>query len=86
MMIQGKVPGVSITNTGAADPDDTASLQIRGVLHPVLPDLVLLLSLSGVPGGNMTNLNPNDIASFDILKDGAASAIYQEPVGPMELF
>ena len=24
----------------------------------------------------MNNVNPNDIASFDVLKDGAASAIY----------
>lgn len=32
--------------------------------------------IDGVPGGNLTNINPNDIASFDILKDGAASAIY----------
>ena len=35
-----------------------------------------LVVIDGVPGGNLTNINPNDIASFDILKDGAASAIY----------
>ena len=35
-----------------------------------------LIVIDGVPGGNLTNINPNDIASFDILKDGAASAIY----------
>lgn len=29
MMIQGKVPGVSITNTGAGDPNNQASIQIR---------------------------------------------------------
>ena len=31
MMIQGKVSSVSITNTGAADPNNQASIQIRGV-------------------------------------------------------
>ena len=31
MMIQGKVAGVSITNTGAGDPNNQASIQIRGV-------------------------------------------------------
>ena len=31
MLIQGKVPGVSITNTAAGDPNNTASVQIRGV-------------------------------------------------------
>ena len=30
----------------------------------------------GFPVENLTNINPNDIASFDILKDGAAAAIY----------
>ena len=75
MMIQGKVPGVSITNTGAADPNNTASIQIRGVSSRSA-GLGPLIVIDGVPGGDLTNVNPNDIASFDILKDGAASAIY----------
>lgn len=75
MMIQGKVPGVSITNTGAGDPNNQASIQIRGVSSRNA-GLGPLIVIDGVPGGNLTNINPNDIASFDILKDGAASAIY----------
>lgn len=75
MMIQGKVPGVSITNTGAGDPNNQASIQIRGVSSRSA-GLGPLIVIDGIPGGNLTNLNPNDIASFDILKDGAASAIY----------
>ncbi len=75
MMIQGKVPGVSITNTGAGDPNNQASIQIRGVSSRSA-GLGPLIVVDGVPGGNLTNINPNDIASFDILKDGAASAIY----------
>ena len=75
MMIQGKVPGVSITNTGAGDPNNQASIQIRGVSSRSA-GLGPLIVIDGVPGGNLTNLNPNDIQSFDILKDGAASAIY----------
>lgn len=75
MMIQGKVPGVSITNTGAGDPNNQASIQIRGVSSRSA-GLGPLIVIDGVPGGNLTNLNANDIASFDILKDGAASAIY----------
>ena len=75
MMIQGKVPGVSITNTGAGDPNTEASIQVRGVSSRSA-GLGPLIVIDGVPGGNLTNLNPNDIASFDILKDGAASAIY----------
>ena len=75
MMIQGKVAGVSITNTGAGDPNNQASIQIRGVSSSSA-GLGPLIVIDGVPGGNLTNINPNDIASFDILKDGAASAIY----------
>lgn len=75
MMIQGKVAGVSITNTGAGDPNNQASIQIRGVSSRSA-GLGPLVVIDGVPGGNLTNINSNDIASFDILKDGAASAIY----------
>ena len=75
MMIQGKVAGVSITNTGAGGPNNQASIQIRGVSSRSA-GLGPLIVIDGVPGGNLTNINPNDIASFDILKDGAASAIY----------
>ena len=75
MMIQGKVAGVSITNTGSGDPNNQASIQIRGVSSRSA-GLGPLIVVDGVPGGNLTNINPNDIASFDILKDGAASAIY----------
>ena len=75
MMIQGKVSGVSITNTGAGDPNNQASIQVRGVSSRSA-GLGPLIVIDGVPGGNLTNINSNDIASFDILKDGAASAIY----------
>ncbi|MCI2083181.1 MAG: SusC/RagA family TonB-linked outer membrane protein [Bacteroidales bacterium] len=75
MLIQGKVSGVSVVNTGAADPNSSASIQIRGVSSRAA-GLDPLVVIDGVPGGNMSNLNQNDIESIDILKDGAASAIY----------
>lgn len=75
MLIQGKVPGVSITNTGAGDPNNMAGIQIRGVSSREA-GLGPLIVIDGVPGGDLSNVNVNDIASFDILKDGAASAIY----------
>lgn len=75
MMIQGKVAGVSITNQGSGDPNSGASIQVRGVSSRAA-GLGPLIVIDGVPGGNLHNLNPNDIESFDVLKDGAASAIY----------
>lgn len=75
MMIQGKVAGVSIENSGAADPNNNASIQIRGISSRNA-GLGPLIVIDGIPGGNMNNINSNDIESIDILKDGAASAIY----------
>ena len=75
MMIQGKAAGVSITNTGTGDPNNGASIQVRGVSSRSA-GLGPLIVVDGVPGADMSNLNPNDIESFDILKDGAASSIY----------
>jgi TonB-linked SusC/RagA family outer membrane protein len=75
MMIQGKVPGVSITNVATGDPNNQASIQIRGISSRSA-GLSPLIVIDGIPGGNVTNINSNDIESIDVLKDGAASAIY----------
>lgn len=75
MQIQGKVAGVSITNTGSGDPNSGASIQIRGVSSRSA-GLGPLVVVDGVPGGNLHNINENDIESIDVLKDGAAAAIY----------
>jgi TonB-dependent SusC/RagA subfamily outer membrane receptor len=32
--------------------------------------------INGMPGGNIDNINQNEIESIDVLKGGAASAIY----------
>ncbi len=75
MQIQGKVSGVSITNTGSGDPNNQANIQVRGISSRSA-GLGPLIVIDGVPGGNLTNINVNDIKSIDVLKDGAASAIY----------
>lgn len=75
MQIQGKVAGVSITNTASADPNSSASIQVRGVASRSADNSPLVV-IDGVPGGNLQNINENDIEAIDVLKDGAASAIY----------
>ncbi len=75
MQIQGKVAGVSITNTGSGDPNSGASIQVRGASSRSA-GLGPLVVIDGVPGGNLHNINENDIESIDVLKDGAAAAIY----------
>ncbi|MDE6491277.1 MAG: SusC/RagA family TonB-linked outer membrane protein [Muribaculaceae bacterium] len=75
MLLQGKVSSVSVTNTALADPNSGGSIQIRGISSRNA-GLGPLIVIDGVPGGDMTNVNPADIESIDVLKDGAASAIY----------
>jgi TonB-linked SusC/RagA family outer membrane protein len=73
--MRGKVAGVSITNTAQADPNSTPNIQIRGVSSRNAGAGPLYV-INGIPGGNIDNLNQNDIESIDVLKGGAASAIY----------
>lgn len=75
MLLQGKVSGVNVDNTQMADPNKQASIQIRGVSSRQAGTGPLYV-IDGIPGGDMTNINPADIESIDVLKDGAASAIY----------
>jgi TonB-linked SusC/RagA family outer membrane protein len=75
MSLQGKVPGLTISNTAAADPNSTPSVQLRGVSSRNA-GLGPLYVINNVPGGNIDNINQNDIESIDVLKGGAASAIY----------
>ncbi|MBQ7517587.1 MAG: SusC/RagA family TonB-linked outer membrane protein [Bacteroidales bacterium] len=75
MLLQGKVSGVNVDNSQMADPNQQGSIQIRGVSSRQAGTGPLYV-IDGVPGGDMTNINPADIESIDVLKDGAASAIY----------
>ncbi|MBW8683294.1 SusC/RagA family TonB-linked outer membrane protein [Chitinophaga sp. B61] len=75
MSLQGKVAGLNISNTSTADPNSSPSVQLRGVSSRSA-GLGPLYVVNGVPGGNIDNINQNDIESIDVLKGGAASAIY----------
>jgi TonB-linked SusC/RagA family outer membrane protein len=75
MAIQGKVAGLTITNTGGSDPNSEPSIQIRGASSRLASNDPLYV-IDGIPGGSLQNINPDDIKSIDVLKDGAASAIY----------
>lgn len=75
MSLQGKVAGLTITNTANGDPNSSPSIQLRGASSRVA-GLGPLFVINGVPGGNIDNINQNDIESIDVLKGGAASAIY----------
>ena len=74
-LVQGKVAGLSITRTRGNNPNEGASLQLRGVTSLSGTNGPLIV-IDGIPGGNLDLLTQDDIASIDVLRDGSAAAIY----------
>lgn len=73
--IQGAIPGVMIqTSSSGASPDEV--IMIRG-RNSILADNSPLIVVDGIPyNGSISDLNPNDIQSIEILKDASSAAIY----------
>jgi len=65
---------LSIYNKGG-DPNATPIIRLRG-LSTVGTNTQPLIVIDGVPGATLGNLDPNDIESVSVLKDGSAAAIY----------
>lgn len=72
--MQGKAAGVLITKKGG-DPNSGFSVRIRGA-SSLETDTQPLYVVDGVPGVDPTTIAPEDIESFNILKDASAAAIY----------
>lgn len=73
-LIQGKVAGLSISKPGS-DPDGVYDIRLRG-FSTINGNTLPLIVIDGVPGGSLNDIDPNDIESITVLKDGAAAAIY----------
>lgn len=83
-VLQGRVAGVQVVQTGGGLPGGALQVNIRGIgsINGETP----LYVIDGIPvqeGGKsdlgygfLNNLNPGDIESIDILKDASAAAIY----------
>jgi len=72
--IQGKVAGLVIT-TPSGDPNQQPTVRLRGYtsLAGGSEPLYVVDGMIGVP---ISQINPNDIESMDVLKDASAAAIY----------
>lgn len=72
--LQGQAPGLQVTQTTGAPGDDIA-VRIRGA--GTLGNNNPLFIIDGVPTtGNINMFSTTDIESIEVLKDGAAAAIY----------
>lgn len=70
--LQGKISGVNITKAGG-NAGAGVSVKIRGIKS--FGDNEPLYIIDGFPC-DINNINPQDIQSMEVLKDGAAAAIY----------
>ena len=73
-MLQGQAAGVLVLNTDGS-PGAETTIRIRG-MNSIQGGNNALIVIDGFQGGDLRSLNPNDIASMEILKDAAATAIY----------
>lgn len=82
-LIQGKSPGVTVTGNGGG-PGSGATIRIRGGASLTASNDPLIV-IDGIPmdfgrlngaSNALALINPNDIESFDVLKDASAAAIY----------
>ncbi|MCD6564994.1 MAG: SusC/RagA family TonB-linked outer membrane protein [Bacteroidales bacterium] len=73
-LIQGKVAGLSLSKAGG-DPNEGYNIRLRG-MSTIGANTQPLFVIDGVPGASLDNVDPNDIESMDVLKDGSAAAIY----------
>ncbi|MBC7689402.1 MAG: SusC/RagA family TonB-linked outer membrane protein, partial [Aquabacterium sp.] len=75
--IQGLVPGVTVRNGGA--PGSNAAIEIRGVAN--FGNSSPLYVIDGMLTDANTTVNPDDVATIQILKDASAAAIYGSRAG-----
>lgn len=73
-LLQGKVPGLTVVNRGG-NPNASSTIRLRG-LSTVGANTEPLVVIDGVIGASLDNVDPNDIESVNVLKDGSAAAIY----------
>ncbi|MDE7080182.1 MAG: SusC/RagA family TonB-linked outer membrane protein [Muribaculaceae bacterium] len=74
-MLTGKVAGLNVSTTAAANPNGSSDLQVRGATSISAGNGPLIV-IDGVAGGDIRTLAPQDIESMTVLKDAASAAIY----------
>lgn len=75
-LVQGKVPGLNIVRSNGGDPNGGFQVRLRG-LNSLSGGKSPLIVVDGAIWTNSLDLiNPNEIETVDVLKDGSAAAIY----------
>ena len=74
-LLQGKLPGLSLTQTSGEAGNETFVLRVRGLGTYSSAGSSPLVIVDGLPG-SLSALDPQNIESITLLKDAASSAIY----------
>ena len=73
--LEGAVPGLVVTTNGSSA-EGNFSILVRGQ-NSITASNTPLVVVDGIPyGGSLSELNPAEIQSIDVLKDASAAAIY----------
>lgn len=73
-VLQGRAAGVQVTNASGS-PGGDVRIRIRGA-NSINGDNSPLYVVDGFVGADFNTINPEDIASLEVLKDASATAIY----------
>lgn len=76
--LQGKTAGVQVIQTSAA-PGSSPTVRVRGYSSNVSSNPLYVVD--GIRLSNISGIDPNDIASIEVLKDAASAAIYGAEAG-----
>ena len=76
--LQGKTAGVQVISSSSA-PGSSPTIRIRGYSSNVSSDPLYVVD--GVRLSDISGIDPNDIASMEVLKDAASAAIYGAEAG-----
>lgn len=75
-LLQGRLPGVTLTSNGGQAGADSPEIRIRGVGTFGNNNPMLLIDGVEAPIGQLAELAPGDIDNISVLKDAASAAIY----------
>lgn len=76
--LQGKTAGVQVIQTSAA-PGSSPTVRVRGYSSNVSSNPLYVVD--GIRLSDISGIDPNDIASMEVLKDAASAAIYGAEAG-----
>lgn len=70
--LQGQASGITVIGSG--QPGENPQITIRGI--NTFGNNTPLFIIDGVPTQNISDINPNDVSSVQVLKDAGAASIY----------